>query len=114
MMTKIGKNSEQEKLRKKRLWHLNTEVYGENTTEGNNTFIEVQLYLLKIYIICYYISSLFVQIVSISFGSERKTDPMEGVLFYGKDRPNVAYTLTAEMAKEKVYYTMGSRYRFLS
>lgn len=33
---------------------------------------------------------IVIQIVTISFGSETKSDPIEGVLFYNKDSPNSA------------------------
>ena len=47
------------------------------------------------------------QIVGISFGSERKTeaDPMEGVLFYGKDDPEFAKKWPTDVGtKRTVWY----------
>ena len=96
MMTEV----EMEKERKKRLLELNIEVFGEDTPEANSAFIEV--YNINIDattindITCYY------QIVSISFGSERKTDPMDGVLFYSKDKPEVAEKWNALGTKRTV------------
>ena len=46
--------------------------------------------------------SLLYQIVSISFGSEKKTDPMDGVLFYGKDQPDIAKKWNAPGTKRTV------------
>ena len=46
--------------------------------------------ILRILILALIIRHVTLQIVSISFGSEKKTDPMQGVLFYGKDQPDIA------------------------
>ena len=41
MMTPFKKDRQKESRRKKRLLELNVEVFGQNTSEADNTFIEV-------------------------------------------------------------------------
>jgi hypothetical protein len=45
---------------------------------------------------------LYYQIVCVSFGSEKKTDPMDDVLFYGKDKPDIAKKWNALGTKRTV------------